>query len=151
VIRLLRRRERIRSSSLPRSRLFLPVSRTLRLDKVLTLRGGPELVAFWAQLGSIVEVVAGGSARRGGNGHLGDGRAGGHAGAPARVAAPSAADRLAVSAPVASPSSSLARFSREARGRRPSQPLVALAPRSACIVVVPGMLNGYCRASSGAT
>jgi len=29
------------------------------VDKVLTLRGGAELVAFWAQLGSVVELVAG--------------------------------------------------------------------------------------------
>ena len=26
---------------------------------MLTLRGGPELVAYWGQLGSIIEVVAG--------------------------------------------------------------------------------------------
>ena len=29
------------------------------VDKALTLRGGPELVAFWGQLGSIIDVVAG--------------------------------------------------------------------------------------------
>src|SRR5690242_12973093 len=39
--------------------IFVGLAGRSGVDKVLTLRGGPELVAFWAQLGSIIEVVAG--------------------------------------------------------------------------------------------
>src|SRR5499427_4045121 len=39
--------------------IFAGLAGRSAVDKVLTLRGGPELVAYWAQLGSIIELVAG--------------------------------------------------------------------------------------------
>jgi PST family polysaccharide transporter len=114
------------------------------VDKVLTLRGGPELVAFWAQLGSIVEVVAGIAL------------AGVGTGISVLVAQAEGPERqrellqeslrlgLAISAPamVVVIAMSLALPGMLA-GHGPSPALVALAAAVGCIVVVPGMLNGY--------
>ena len=108
------------------------------------MRGGSELVAFWAQLGSIVDVVAGVAL------------AGVGTGISVMVAQADTLDRqrellhqslrigLAVSAPVALAVVlfSLA-FPGKLAGDGPSQLLVALAAAVGCIVVVPGMLNGY--------
>jgi PST family polysaccharide transporter len=113
------------------------------VDKVLTLRGGPELVAFWAQLGSVVELVAGVAL------------AGVGTGISVLVAQ---ADRLerqrgilreslrlgvATSAPVmlAVAAVSLV-FPERVAGGLPG-PLIALAAVVGCVAVVPGMLNGY--------
>jgi len=114
------------------------------VDKILTLRGGPELVAFWAQLGSVTEVVAAVAL------------AGAGTGISVLVARAETPERqrellhqslrigLAVSAPVALAvvAFSLA-FPGKLAGDGPSQTLVALAAAVGCIVVVPGMLNGY--------
>jgi O-antigen/teichoic acid export membrane protein len=114
------------------------------VDKVLTLRGGPELVAFWAQLGSVIEVVAA------------VGLAGVGTGISVLVAQADAAQRqrellhqslrigLAVSAPVmlAVVAFSLA-FPGKVSGDGLAQPLVVLAAAVGCIAVVPGMLTGY--------
>jgi len=113
------------------------------VDKVLTLRGGPELVAFWAQLGSVVELVAGVAL------------AGVGTGISVLVAQAGGMDRqrgilreslrlgLAVSAPVmlAVAAASLA-FPEHLAPGLPGF-LIALAAAVGCIAVVPGMLNGY--------
>jgi PST family polysaccharide transporter len=113
------------------------------VDKVLTLRGGPELVAFWAQLGSVVELVAGVAL------------AGVGTGISVLVAQAGGLDRqrgilreslrlgLAVSAPVmlAVAAASLA-FPEHLAPGLPGF-LIALAAAVGCVAVVPGMLNGY--------
>ncbi|HZT63628.1 MAG TPA: hypothetical protein VFA36_10870 [Burkholderiales bacterium] len=113
------------------------------MDKVLTLRGGPELVAFWAQLGSVVELVAGVAL------------AGVGTGISVLVAQAGGLDRqrgilreslrlgLAVSAPVmlAVAAASLA-FPEHLAPGLPGF-LIALAAAVGCVAVVPGMLNGY--------
>jgi len=110
---------------------------------VLTLRGGPELVAYWAQLGSVIELVAGVAL------------AGVGTGISVLVAQADGLDRrrgilreslrlgLLVSAPVmlAVAAVSLAFPEHVAPGL--SGPLIALAAVVGCMAVVPGMLNGY--------
>jgi O-antigen/teichoic acid export membrane protein len=124
--------------------IFAGLAGRSAVDKVLTLRGGPELVAFWAQLGSIVEVVAGVAL------------AGVGTGVSVLVAQADRPDRqrallyesvklgLAASVPVmlAVIAISLA-FPGRLAGGGPSQALVALAAVVGCVAVVPGMLNGY--------
>jgi len=114
------------------------------VDKVLTLRGGPELVAFWAQLGSIIEVVAGVAL------------AGVGTGISVLVAQADRPERqrellteslrlgFAVSAPVmlAVVAGSLV-FPGALTGDGVSQGLVALGAAVGCVAIVPGMLNGY--------
>jgi len=110
---------------------------------VLTLRGGPELVAYWAQLGSIIELVAGVAL------------AGVGTGISVLVAQADRLERqrgilreslrlgLATSAPVmlAVAAVSLAFPEHVARGLSAS--LIALAALVGCVAVIPGMLNGY--------
>lgn len=114
------------------------------MDKVLTLRGGPELVAFWAQLGSVIEIVGAVAL------------AGAGTGISVLVAQADTPERqrellhqslrigLAVSAPVmlAVVAISLLLPAKFAGGGF-AQPLVALAAAVGCIAVVPGMLTGY--------
>jgi len=113
------------------------------VDKVLTLRGGAELVAFWAQLGSVVELVAGVAL------------AGVGTGISVLVAQAGAPDRqrellgeslklgLAVSAPVMFAVAAAAfAFPGDPVGGL-SRSLIALAAAAGCIAVMPGMLNGY--------
>jgi polysaccharide transporter, PST family len=111
---------------------------------VLTLRGGPELVAFWAQLGSIVELVAGVAL------------AGVGTGISVLVAQAAQEERqrgllqeslklgFAVSVPamLAVAAVSLA-FPGKLGGGGPPPVLVALAAMVGCVAVVPGMLSGY--------
>jgi PST family polysaccharide transporter len=113
------------------------------VDKVLTLRGGSELVAYWAQLGSIIDVVAGVAL------------AGVGTGISVLVAQADRPERqrellgeslklgVIVSAPVmlAVVAVSLAFPGKLAGGISP--PLVALGAAAGCIAVVPGMVNGY--------
>jgi polysaccharide transporter, PST family len=110
---------------------------------VLTLRGGPELVAYWAQLGSIIELVAGVAL------------AGVGTGISVLVAQADRLERqrgilreslglgLATSAPVmlAVAAVSLA-FPEHVAPGLPG-PLIALAAGAGCAAVIPGMLNGY--------
>jgi PST family polysaccharide transporter len=114
------------------------------VDKVLTLRGGSELVAYWAQLGSIIDVVAGVAL------------AGVGTGISVLVAQADRPERqrallgeslklgLIVSAPVmlAVVAVSLA-FPGKLVGGAVSPLLVALAAAAGCIAVVPGMVTGY--------
>jgi O-antigen/teichoic acid export membrane protein len=111
---------------------------------VLTLRGGPELVAYWGQLGSIIEAVAGVAL------------AGVGTGISVLVAQAARPERqrellheslklgIAVSAPLmlAVIAVSMAVPGKLA-GDRLTQTLVALAAAVGCVAVVPGMLNGY--------
>jgi PST family polysaccharide transporter len=109
---------------------------------VLTLRGGPELVAFWAQLGSLIELVAGVAL------------AGVGTGISVLVAQAGGIERqrdllreslrlgLAISATVmlavaAGP------FAFPEKPAGLSHSLVALAAAVGCVAVIPGMLNGY--------
>ena len=110
---------------------------------MLTLRGGPELVAYWAQLGSIIELVAGVAL------------AGVGTGISVLVAQADALERqrgilreslalgLATSAPVmlAAAAAALA-FPEHVAPGLPG-PLIALAAVVGCVAVLPGMLNGY--------
>jgi O-antigen/teichoic acid export membrane protein len=114
------------------------------VDKVLTLRGGPEMVAFWAQLSSVIELVAGVAL------------AGVGTGISVLVAQTAQAQRqrgllrqglklgLTVSAPVmlAVIATTLA-FPGVLAGGGPSPSLVALAAAVGCVAIVPGMVNGY--------
>ena len=107
------------------------------------MRGGPELVAYWAQLGSIIELVAGVAL------------AGVGTGISVLVAQADRLERqrgilreslrlgLATSAPVmlAVAAVSLAFPEHVARGLSAS--LIALAALVGCVAVIPGMLNGY--------
>jgi len=111
---------------------------------VVTLRGGPELVAFWAQLGSIIEVVAAVAL------------AGVGTGISVLVAQSDRPEHqrallheslrlgLAVSAPVmlAVVAVSLA-FPGKLAGNGLSPPLLALAAAVGCVAVAPGMLTGF--------
>jgi len=111
---------------------------------VLTLRGGSELVAYWAQLGSIIEIVAGVAL------------AGVGTGISVLVAQAERAERqrellheslrlgFIVSVPMMLIviAVSLA-FPERVAGEGLSQALIALAAAVGCVAVVPGMLNGY--------
>ena len=114
------------------------------MDKVLTLRGGPELVAFWAQLGSVIELVAGVAL------------AGVGTGISVLVAQAGRPDRqqallreslrlgLAAAAPAMLAVATVsAGFPENVAGGVFSQTLVALAAASGCVAVIPGMVNGY--------
>src|SRR5262249_24492810 len=119
--------------------IFAGLAGRSAVDKVLTLRGGSELVAYWAQLGSIIEVVAGVAL------------AGVWTGISVLVAQAERADRqlgllhqslrlgLAVSVPVmlAVIAASFA-FPGRIAGDSISQGLVALAAAMGCVVVMPG-------------
>ncbi|HET7767049.1 MAG TPA: hypothetical protein VFK92_18335 [Burkholderiales bacterium] len=120
--------------------IFAGLAGRSAVDKVLTLRGGPELVAYWAQLGSVIELVAGVAL------------AGVGTGISVLVAQTAQAERqrgllqqglklgFAVSVPamLAVMAASLA-----LPGGGPSPPLVALAAAVGCVAIVPGMVNGY--------
>ena len=111
---------------------------------MLTLRGGPELVAYWGQLGSIIEVVAGVAL------------AGVGTGISVLVAQAASPERqrellheslrlgFAVSAPamVAVVAASFV-FPGALAGEGLPRALVALAAAVGCVAIVPGMLNGY--------
>ena len=114
------------------------------VDKVLTLRGGPELVAYWAQLGSLIELIAGVAL------------AGVGTGVSVLVAQTDRPDLqrgllrealrlgLVVSTPVmlvVAGSSFL--FPETFAGGAFSKPLIVIAAAAGCMAVVPGMLNGY--------
>jgi len=111
---------------------------------VLTLRGGSELVAFWAQLGSVVELIAGVAL------------AGVGTGISVLVAQAGRPDRqrellheslrlgFAASAPVMLAVAAISfAFPGKLAGDGLSPSLVALAAAVGCVAVVPGMLNGY--------
>ena len=109
---------------------------------MLSLRGGPELVAFWAQLGSLIELVAGVALAGVGTGIS---VLVAQAGRPERqrdLLRESLRLGLAVSAPVmlVVAAGSLA-FPEKLAGL--SHSLVALAAAVGCAAVIPGMLNGY--------
>jgi PST family polysaccharide transporter len=112
------------------------------LDKVLALRGGAELVALWAQLGSVIEMVAGVATTGVG------------AGLSVLVAQTALPDRqqlflrralrlgLAVTAPVALAAGVVGwRFSDALGGAALSPPSVALAALAGWIAVIHGMVN----------
>lgn len=113
------------------------------VDKVLTLRGGPEWVAYWAQLGSVVELVAGVAL------------AGVGTGISVLVAQADRPERqhgilreslrlgIAVSAPVMLVAAAGSFAFPEYAARGLPSPLVAFAAVVGCVAVVPGMFNGY--------
>lgn len=110
---------------------------------MLTLRGGPELVAFWAQLGSLIELVAGVAL------------AGVGTGISVLVAQADRPERqrmllreslrlgLAVSAPVMLAVAAISFACPEGLAGGLPRSLIALAAAVGCVAVVPGMLNGY--------
>jgi len=124
--------------------IFSTLAGRSAVDKVLSLRGGSELVAFWGQLGSIIDVVAGVAL------------AGVGTGVSVLVAQADRPERqrgllhqslrlgLMVSAPVMVlvVAVSLA-LPGALAGAGISQNLVALAAVIGCVAVVPGMVNGY--------
>jgi O-antigen/teichoic acid export membrane protein len=114
------------------------------VDKVLTLRGGPELVAYWGQLGSIIDVVAGVALAGVGTGISVLVAQAERAGRQLGLLHQSLRLGLAVSAPVmlAVIAASFA-FPGRIAGDGISQGLVALAAAIGCVAVVPGMVNGY--------
>jgi PST family polysaccharide transporter len=110
---------------------------------VLTLRGGPELVAYWAQLGSVIDLVAGVAL------------AGVGTGISVLVAQAGGLERqrgilreslglgLATSAPAMLAAAAVALAFPEHVARGLPGPLIALAAVVGCVAVVPGVLNGY--------
>jgi O-antigen/teichoic acid export membrane protein len=110
---------------------------------VLSLRGGPEWVAYWAQLGSVVELVAGVAL------------AGVGTGISVLVAQADRPERqhgilreslrlgIAVSAPVMLVAVAGSLVFPEYAARGLPSPLVAFAAVVGCVAVVPGMFNGY--------
>ena len=124
--------------------IFAGLAGRSAVDKVLTLRGGAELVAYWAQLGSIIEIVAGVAL------------AGVGTGISVLVAQSERPERqrellnrslrlgFVASVPmmVIVIGVSLA-FPGKIAGGGLSQRLVALAAVVGCIAIVPGILNGY--------
>jgi PST family polysaccharide transporter len=109
---------------------------------VLTLRGGPELVAFWAQLGSLIELVAGVALAGVGTGISVLVAQADRSGRQRDLLRESLRLGLAVSAPlmVAVAAGPFA-FPDQPAGL--SHSLVALAAAVGCVAVIPGMLNGY--------
>jgi len=114
------------------------------VDKALTLRGGPEFVAYWAQLGSLIELIAGVAL------------AGVGTGVSVLVAQTARPDRqrallrealklgLLVSAPVTFATVSMSfLFPRAVAGGVFSPSLLGLAAAVGCVAVIPGMVNGY--------
>ncbi|MBI4292316.1 MAG: hypothetical protein HY661_12640 [Betaproteobacteria bacterium] len=114
------------------------------VDKVLTLRGGPELVASWAQLGSIIELVAGVAL------------AGVGTGISVMVAQSARLDHqqsllreslrlgLAVSVPAMLAIAAVsACFPEALAGSGVSRALLVSSAVIGCFAVVPGMVNGY--------
>ena len=114
------------------------------VDKVLTLRGGQELVAYWAQLGSLIELIAGVAL------------AGVGTGVSVLVAQTDRPDRqrgllrealrlgLVVSGPamlMVAASSLL--FPETFAAGAFSKSVIVIAAAAGCMTVVPGMLNGY--------
>ncbi len=107
------------------------------------MRGGPELVAYWAQLGSIIELVAGVAL------------AGVGTGISVLVAQADRLERqrgilreslrlgLATSALVMLAVAALSLAFPEHLAPGLPGPLVALAAVVGCVAVIPGMLNGY--------
>ena len=107
------------------------------------MRGGPELVAFWAQLGSVIDLVAGVAL------------AGVGTGISVLVAQADRLERqrgilreslrlgLATSAPVMLAVAAVAFAFPEHVARGLPGPLIALAAVVGCVAVVPGVLNGY--------
>lgn len=108
------------------------------------MRGGPELVAFWAQLGSVIELIAGVAL------------AGVGTGISVLVAQAGRPDRqrelfrdslklgLGVSAPAMLAVAAISFvFPETLAGGGLSPSLILLAAAVGCIAVVPGMLNGY--------
>jgi PST family polysaccharide transporter len=123
--------------------IFAGLAGRSAVDKTLTLRGGAELVAFWAQLGSVVELVAGVAL------------AGVGTGISVLVAQAGGPDRqrellreslrlgLAVSAPAMFAVATAAFAFPEALAGGFSHSLIVLAAAAGCVTVIPGMLNGY--------
>lgn len=114
------------------------------VDKVLTLRGGPEFVAYWAQLGSLIDLIAGVAL------------AGVGTGVSVLVAQTGQPDRqrgllrealklgLVVSAPVMLAAAAISFFFPEALAGGAFSPLLlGIAAAVGCIAVIPGMVNGY--------
>jgi polysaccharide transporter, PST family len=124
--------------------IFVGLAGRSGVDKVLTLRGGPELVAFWAQLGSIIEVVAGVALAGVGTGIS---VLVAQAGRPERqrellheaLKLGLAVSALAMLAVIAVSFALPGKLS----GHGPPQSLVAFAAAVGCVAVIPGMLNGY--------
>jgi polysaccharide transporter, PST family len=114
------------------------------VDKVLTLRGGPELVAIWGQLGSIIELVAGVALAGVGTGL---------SVLVAQAARPEDQRELlrealriglSVSVPVMIAVAAISWiFPDIVAGQSSSPPLLALSAVVGCIAVIPGMINGY--------
>jgi PST family polysaccharide transporter len=114
------------------------------LDKILTLRGGPELVAHWAQLSAVIEIVS--SVALAGIGS-------GLAVLVAQTSQPARQSRLlteslklgvalAVPAMLAVAALGIA-FPRLLAGEGVTRELFVAGTVAGCICVVPGMINSY--------
>ena len=123
--------------------IFAGLAGRSAVDKVLTLRGGPELVAFWAQLGSVIDLVAGVALAGVGTGISVLVAQAAQPGRQRELLHESIRLGLIVSAPVmlAVVALSLA-FPGKAAGEGLSKALVALAAAVGCLSIVSGMLNG---------
>jgi O-antigen/teichoic acid export membrane protein len=113
------------------------------VDKVLTLRGGPELVAYWAQLGSLIELIAGVALAGVGTGVSVLVAQTDDPGRQRALLRESVRLGLMVSAPVMVVGAAMAILFRKEIGAGFEPPLILLAAAAGCIAVIPGMLNGY--------
>ncbi|MBI2316359.1 MAG: hypothetical protein HYU75_04870 [Betaproteobacteria bacterium] len=114
------------------------------VDKALTLRGGPEFVATWGQLGSIIEMVAGVALAGVGTGISVLVAQSGRPDHQVGLLRESIKLGLAVSAPVMLAIAALAAyFPHTLAGAGASPFLLALSAVIGCLAVLPGMVNGY--------
>jgi O-antigen/teichoic acid export membrane protein len=111
---------------------------------VLTLRGGPELVAAWGQLGSIIELVAGVALAGVGTGISVLVAQSGRLDRQQRLLRESMKLGVAVSVPVMFAVAAVCWvFPDTLAGSGVSRSLLVLGAAIGCAAVVPGMVNGY--------
>jgi O-antigen/teichoic acid export membrane protein len=124
--------------------IFAGLAGRSAVDKVLTLRGGSELVAYWAQLGSIIDMVAGVALAGVGTGISVLVAQARHAERQRSLLRESLSLGFALSVPMLVIVVVVAfAFPGKIAGDGLSQGLVMLAAVIGCIAVVPGMVNGY--------
>jgi O-antigen/teichoic acid export membrane protein len=114
------------------------------IDKVLALRGGAELVALWAQLSSIIELVAGVALAGVGTGLAVYVARTGNPGRQRDLLREALRMGLAAALPVAVAVALAACFFAAAMAGGKLSPLVlALAAAAGWLAVIPGLINGY--------
>jgi hypothetical protein len=115
------------------------------VDKILALRGGAELVALWAQLSSVIEMIAGVALAGVGAGLSGARRPNRASRAPAALpaAALSSSDSACPSHSHSPPASMGALFATRSGKARPAAHVFALAAIAGCAAMIHGLVNSF--------